>query len=90
MEGTSSDNTVDTSESDNLDLLRELLEDPSYLPGWNFTSKSEIAELKLLSMMQGIPNLPLDLYDKVVDWAKETYSHASTPGDCENLSLIHI
>ena len=83
-----------TDKKDNLALVRKLLLDQSYQPGWNFVSKAEVAELKLMSILQVIPNCPLDTYQKIVDWAQETYQrntddeigggiwkfeHASTP-----------
>ena len=79
-----------TDKKDNLSLLRKLLLDQSYKPGWNFVSKAEVAELKLLSILQVIPNCPLDTYQKIADWAQETYQRNSDDevgGEFGNLSM---
>jgi len=66
---------------DNLDLLSKLLIDPSYLPGWQIISRTEIAEITLMSILQEIPNCPLDTYQKVVNWNKMYFRTVSWEGD---------
>ena len=78
-----------TDKKDNLALVRKLLLDQSYQPGWNFVSKAEVAELKLMSILQVIPNCPLDTFQKIVEWAQETYQRNTDHdvGEFENSSM---
>ena len=56
---------------DDTTLLVTLLEDPNYLPGWQFVSEAEKAEIKLMSRLSRIKNCPLFVYDHVRAWVKE-------------------
>ncbi len=58
---------------DNLDLLTKLLSDPNFLPGWNFVSAPERAEIKLMSNLNDIKGCPLYVYDAVLEWADQKF-----------------
>ena len=55
---------------DDTSLLDMLLEDPNYLPGWQFVSEAEKAEIRLMSRLCRIKNCPLFVYDHVRAWVK--------------------
>ena len=68
------DEKVENLFPDDLSLLRLLLSDPNYQPGWHFMSESERAEIKLMNSLDDIKGCPLYVYDAVVKWAKTTLS----------------
>ena len=77
---------------DNLDLLTKLLRDPNYLPGWNYVSTTERAEIQLMSSLNEIKGCPLYVYDSVIQWAKTSFGlHSNSQSENDDfvpLSLL--
>jgi hypothetical protein len=73
---------------DELGMLKHLLDDPNFGPGWSIIPKSERAEIALLERLNKIKGCPLSLYDDIISWVQEHLQSESGESDGNIIPLL--